>query len=58
MNEELTRLPCCLRKSIPMSVAFLFLSGYKRFSSAMENNLILAFTVVLTVSEGTHNKCR
>ena len=37
MNEELTRLPCCLRKSIPMSVAFLFLSGYKRFSSAMEN---------------------
>ena len=37
MNEELTRLPCCLRKSIPMSVAFSFLSGYKRFSSAMEN---------------------
>ncbi|CAH3176774.1 unnamed protein product, partial [Porites evermanni] len=37
MNEELTRLPCCLRKSIRMSVAFSFLSGYKRFSSAMEN---------------------
>ena len=37
MNEELTRLPCCLRTSIPMSVAFSFSSGYKRFSSAMEN---------------------
>ena len=37
MNEALTRLPCCLRKSIPMSVAFSFLSAYKRFSSAMEN---------------------
>ena len=37
MNEELTRLPCCLRTAIPMSVAFSFSSGYKRFSSAMEN---------------------
>ena len=31
MNEELTRLPCCLCTSIPMSVAFSFSSGYKRF---------------------------
>ena len=31
MNEELTRLPCCLRTGIPMSVAFSFSSGYKRF---------------------------
>ena len=37
MNEELTRLPSCLRTAIPMSVAFSFSSGYKRFSSAMEN---------------------
>ena len=37
MNEELTRLPCCLCTSIPMSVAFSFSSGYKRFSSGMEN---------------------
>ena len=37
MNEELTRLPCCLRTGIPMFVAFSFSSGYKRFSSAMEN---------------------
>ena len=37
MNEELTRLPCCLRTSIAMSVAFSFSSGYRRFSSAMEN---------------------
>ena len=51
MNEELTRLPCCLRTAIPMSVAFSFSSGYKRFSSATEKNLILAFTVVLTVSD-------
>ena len=36
MNEELTRLPCCLRTAIPMSVAFSFSSGYKRFSSATE----------------------
>ena len=31
MNEELTRLPCCLRTGIQMSVAFSFSSGYKRF---------------------------
>ena len=31
MNEELTRLPCCLCTSIPMFVAFSFSSGYKRF---------------------------
>ena len=37
MNEEFTRLPRCLRTGIPMSVAFSFSSGYKRFSSAMEN---------------------
>ena len=37
MNEELTRLPCCLRTGIPMSVVFSFPSGYKRFSSAMKN---------------------
>ena len=37
MNEELTRLPFCLRTAIPMSVAFLFSCGYKHFSSAMEN---------------------
>ena len=37
MNEELTRLPCCLRTGIPMFVAFSFSSGCKRFSSAMEN---------------------
>ena len=37
MDEELTRLPCCLRTGIPMFVAFSFSSGYKRFSSAMEN---------------------
>ena len=36
INEELTRLPCCLRTAIPMSVAFSFSSGYKRFSSATE----------------------
>ena len=36
MNEELTRLPCCLCTSIPMSVAFSFSSGYKRFSAAMD----------------------
>ena len=36
MNEELTRLPRCLRTGIPMFVAFSFSSGYKRFSSAME----------------------
>ena len=36
MNGELTRLPCCLRTAIPMSVAFSFSSGYKRFSSATE----------------------
>ena len=37
MNEELTRLPCCLITGIPMFVEFSFSSGYKRFSSAMEN---------------------
>ena len=37
MNEELTRLPCCLRTGIPMFVAFSFSSGCKRFSSAMKN---------------------
>ena len=37
MNEELTRLPCCLRTGIPMFVAFSLSSGYKRFCSAMEN---------------------
>ena len=37
MDEELTRLPCCLRTGIPMLMAFSFSSGYKRFSSAMEN---------------------
>ena len=37
INEELTRLPSCHRTAIPMSVAFSFSSGYKRFSSAMEN---------------------
>ena len=37
MDEELTRLPCCLRTGFPMFVAFSFSSGYKRLSSAMEN---------------------
>ena len=37
MNAEFTRLPRCLRTGIPMFVAFSFSSGYKRFSSAMEN---------------------
>ena len=37
INEELTRLPCCLRTGIPMLVAFSFSSGCKRFSSAMKN---------------------
>ena len=36
MNDELTRLPCCLCTSIPMFVAFSFSSGYKRFSAAMD----------------------
>ena len=58
MNEELTRLPCCLRKSIPRSVAFLFLSGYKRFSSAMENKPYSRFYGCPHCFEGTHNKCR
>ena len=40
MNEELTRLPCCLRTAIPMSVAFSFSSGYKRFSSATEKKTL------------------
>ena len=37
MNAEFTRLPHCLRTGFPMFVAFSFSSGYKRFSSAMEN---------------------
>ena len=37
MNEEFTRLPHSLGTDIPMFVAFSFSSGYKRFSSAMEN---------------------
>ena len=37
MNAEFTRLLRCLRTGIPMFVAFSFSSGYKRFSSAMEN---------------------
>ena len=37
MNEEFTRLPRCLQTGIPMHVAFSFSSGYKLFSSAMEN---------------------
>ena len=37
MNEEFTRLPHCLGTDIPMFVAFSCSSGYKSFSSAMEN---------------------
>ena len=58
MNEELTRLPSCLRTAIPMSVAFFFSVATNLFPLLWKTNLILAFTVVLTVSEGTHNKCR
>ena len=53
MNAEFTRLPRCLGTDIPKFVAFSLSSGYESFSYH-----ILAFTVVLTVSEGTHNKCR
>ena len=37
INEEFTCLPRCLGTDIPMFVAFSFSSGYKSFSSAMEN---------------------
>ena len=37
MNEEFTRLQRRLGTDIPMFVAFSFLSGYKSFSSALEN---------------------
>ena len=37
MNAEFTRLPCSLGTDIQMFVAFSFSSGYKSFSSAMEN---------------------
>ena len=37
MNAELTRLPRCLGTDIPKFVVFSFPSGYKSFSSAMEN---------------------
>ena len=37
MNAEFTRLPPSLGTDIPKFVAFLFPSGYKTFSSAMEN---------------------
>ena len=37
MNAEFTRLPCCLGTDIPKFVAFSFSSGYKSFSSTMEN---------------------
>ena len=37
MNEEFTRLLHSLGTDIPMFVAFSFSSGYKSFSSAMEN---------------------
>ena len=37
MNAEFTRLPRCLGTDIPKFVAFSFSSGYKSFSSTMEN---------------------
>ena len=37
MNAEFTRLPRSLGTDIPKFVAFSFSSGYKSFSSAMEN---------------------
>ena len=37
MNAEFTRLPSSLGTDIPKFVAFSFSSGYKSFSSAMEN---------------------
>ena len=56
--QNLPAFPVALEQTFQSSWHFRFQAVTKVFLLLWKTNHILAFTVVLTVSEGTHNKCR